>query len=483
MDDSWSDLPTKPVFLPLVHQLMRYLGRYEEAPAWRTVGQVLDLTSGSILVGSRRDRVALTPAGKRVTLPTGSGPEFLELDEQGFYELRSTGAAESRPPAVAVDIDPAESDLSVMDQSEFTAAVTGHAGPQAGVDGGRRSRKHRRISSAGRRSGGICCSAAFCCSRPKQSSRIAYRGCKLFVTRTTDQEPERPRTPTAEGSEADMGDAGHRAELVEVIRQIRNRWRLKLALRGVVVVVAGSLLALLLSASGLEALRFSAPAIIAFRVIVAGGVRRAGRGLAVAAAQAPGQRRAGRALRRRVRSVARSVDSERGRSDQRGGRVRQPLARAGRAPRPAGDREMPGRRLQPHDRAGGRPASCADAGGHRRRRRPADRASDRRSCDRVCPRCSSSTAAPKRRRRIGSRSRPARPPCREAPISRSRPSWSGSRPATPRCGCAARRAARSSGCRSCRRPIRRCSTASSFTSRSRSTTRSCRTASNRRSSR
>jgi hypothetical protein len=130
MDDSWSDLPTKPVFLPLVHQLMRYLGRYEEAPAWRTVGQVLDLTSGSILVGSRRDRVALTPAGKRVTLASGSGPEFLELDEQGFYELRSTGTAESRPPAVAVDIDPAESDLSVMDQGEFTAAVTGHAGPQ-----------------------------------------------------------------------------------------------------------------------------------------------------------------------------------------------------------------------------------------------------------------------------------------------------------------------------------------------------------------
>jgi hypothetical protein len=110
--------------------MMRYLGRYEEAPAWRTVGQVLDLTSGSILVGSRRDRVALTPAGKRVTLAAGSGPEFLELDEQGFYELRSTGSAETRPPAVAVNIDPAESDLSVMDQGEFIAAVTGRAGPQ-----------------------------------------------------------------------------------------------------------------------------------------------------------------------------------------------------------------------------------------------------------------------------------------------------------------------------------------------------------------
>src|SRR5688572_11376586 len=58
-----------------------------------------------------------------------------------------------------------------------------------------------------------------------------------------------------------------RLELVHVIRRVRNRWRLKLALRGAVIVVTGTLLALLLSASSLEALRFSAAAIIGFRVI------------------------------------------------------------------------------------------------------------------------------------------------------------------------------------------------------------------------
>lgn len=129
-DISWSDLAKKPVFLPLVHQLTRYLARYEEPAAWRTVGQALDLTSGSILVGAKRDRVALTPSGRRLTLSTGSGPEFLELDEQGFYELRSPGAAEARPPAVAVDVDPPESDLSAMDTGEFTAALTGRAAPE-----------------------------------------------------------------------------------------------------------------------------------------------------------------------------------------------------------------------------------------------------------------------------------------------------------------------------------------------------------------
>jgi hypothetical protein len=66
-----------------------------------------------------------------------------------------------------------------------------------------------------------------------------------------------------------MSDPGHRAELVNVIRQVRNRWRLKLTLRGAVIVVGGTLLALLLSASGLEALKFSAPAIIGFRIAIA----------------------------------------------------------------------------------------------------------------------------------------------------------------------------------------------------------------------
>src|SRR3989442_10674686 len=58
-----------------------------------------------------------------------------------------------------------------------------------------------------------------------------------------------------------------RAELLEVIRSVRNRWRMRLALRGAVFVVAGTLLALFLSASSLEALRFSPAAIITFRIV------------------------------------------------------------------------------------------------------------------------------------------------------------------------------------------------------------------------
>src|SRR5712691_7124958 len=64
-------------------------------------------------------------------------------------------------------------------------------------------------------------------------------------------------------SQANTGD---RSELTSIVRQIRKRWRMKLALRGAAFVVAGGLLALLVSAYGLERLKFSPGSIIPFRL-------------------------------------------------------------------------------------------------------------------------------------------------------------------------------------------------------------------------
>ncbi len=56
-------------------------------------------------------------------------------------------------------------------------------------------------------------------------------------------------------------------ELISVIRQVRRRWRMKLALRGAVGVLGLGLLVLLAGAFGLEAARFDAGAIVAFRIL------------------------------------------------------------------------------------------------------------------------------------------------------------------------------------------------------------------------
>src|SRR5437899_2731690 len=65
-----------------------------------------------------------------------------------------------------------------------------------------------------------------------------------------------------------MSDPAGRAELIDVIREVRRRWRMKLAARGAAIAIGGTLAVLLASASGLEALRFSSRAIIGFRVVI-----------------------------------------------------------------------------------------------------------------------------------------------------------------------------------------------------------------------
>ena len=54
-------------------------------------------------------------------------------------------------------------------------------------------------------------------------------------------------------------------ELLRVIRHVRNRWRLRLALRGAAIVLAAGLLALAVSAFGIDQLRYSNWAVWAFR--------------------------------------------------------------------------------------------------------------------------------------------------------------------------------------------------------------------------
>jgi len=131
LDDSWTDIGVKPIFLPLVHQLVRYLAHYEPATSWFTVGQVLDLTARAKGRADKSDRIVVTPSGERISQSNGGeGSEgLLELNEQGVYEVRSSGAAAGRPEAIAVNLEPAESDLASIDPRELVAAVTGHATP------------------------------------------------------------------------------------------------------------------------------------------------------------------------------------------------------------------------------------------------------------------------------------------------------------------------------------------------------------------
>src|SRR5712691_14829 len=127
LDLSWSDLPLKPVFLPFLHRSMVHLANYTEPTPWLTVGQVFDPDASSAKAQAT-GRLALTPSGKRLPLEDeGSSAQVLELQEQGFYEIRGQ-KANSDVTVVASNVDPSESDLTALDPAEVIAAATGAAG-------------------------------------------------------------------------------------------------------------------------------------------------------------------------------------------------------------------------------------------------------------------------------------------------------------------------------------------------------------------
>jgi hypothetical protein len=123
LDDSWNDLVLKPVYLPLVHQVTRYLANYEAPSPWQTVGQVADV---SAILKSRADRIVVTPSGEQIRI-SASEPGLIELDEQGIYEIRAAEGGAPTSHRLAVNLDPAESDLTRLDPQELVAAVTGSA--------------------------------------------------------------------------------------------------------------------------------------------------------------------------------------------------------------------------------------------------------------------------------------------------------------------------------------------------------------------
>jgi Aerotolerance regulator N-terminal/von Willebrand factor type A domain len=130
LDLEWNDLAVKPIFLPFMHQMARYLAAYREPEPWLTVGEVLD--PSSTLAGHPNDiRTVISPSGQRISLDPEGG-DVVELAEQGFYELRAQAAGGGPAATVAANVDLSESDLTAMDPREVVAAVSGRPADGSG---------------------------------------------------------------------------------------------------------------------------------------------------------------------------------------------------------------------------------------------------------------------------------------------------------------------------------------------------------------
>ncbi|MEO6237881.1 MAG: BatA domain-containing protein, partial [Vicinamibacterales bacterium] len=141
LDLEWNDLAVKPVFLPFIHTVTKYLADFADAPASLTVGQVIPAprkAPGKGGAGPRGGTIAIAPSGGRVAVESEDGA--LELAEQGFYDVRTQGAAADSATTLASNVDVSESDLAALDPRELAAAVAGRApGSPGGLADGRPS--------------------------------------------------------------------------------------------------------------------------------------------------------------------------------------------------------------------------------------------------------------------------------------------------------------------------------------------------------
>jgi len=118
---SWNDLALTPLYLPLVHQMARYMGSRQE-DSWFGLGQTFtvarETNGGPPAVDS--------PDGTRWTENrlTSDGDLLVTGRQPGFYRLRYS----ARPDFAAVDLDAAEGDFTKLDFAAFMTGVTGGAG-------------------------------------------------------------------------------------------------------------------------------------------------------------------------------------------------------------------------------------------------------------------------------------------------------------------------------------------------------------------
>jgi hypothetical protein len=116
-DAYWTNLALEPVYLPLVHQIVKRAAGFTPAPAWSTAGQIVDVSAEADV-----PLAVNTPGGGRIDVAADN--PLVTLHEQGFYEVREARAGGSTLREHAVNVDVAESDLSEIDPAELVSALT-----------------------------------------------------------------------------------------------------------------------------------------------------------------------------------------------------------------------------------------------------------------------------------------------------------------------------------------------------------------------
>jgi hypothetical protein len=117
VDTSWNDLPLKPSFVPLFHEIVHYLSRYNESKGWYQLGEGIPVTAG---IDSATAAV-IDPKGERQALGdiAAGQSKFFTPVVPGFHEVRV--GPDTR--LIAVNPPSSEGNLDSMPPEDLLASV------------------------------------------------------------------------------------------------------------------------------------------------------------------------------------------------------------------------------------------------------------------------------------------------------------------------------------------------------------------------
>jgi len=111
LDNSWNNLPLKPLFVGFMNEMASYLSNTQRLDTQQFAGQHLGLSKDAGNYGQ-----LINPDGEKVLgLGETLNNEALRLSQTGFYELINTSGNQ----LIGVNIDPKESDLGSIDSDKI----------------------------------------------------------------------------------------------------------------------------------------------------------------------------------------------------------------------------------------------------------------------------------------------------------------------------------------------------------------------------
>ncbi|MBL0941084.1 MAG: BatA domain-containing protein [Gemmatimonadaceae bacterium] len=117
LDNQMGDFPVQPAYLPFVRQLMLHTSGRDAAPLWRNVGERWALASNIA------DPVVTAPDGDLLRPTADSMGAAVPLADAGVYTAYQKQASGTPAALVAVNVPPAEAELTPLDTAELLLGV------------------------------------------------------------------------------------------------------------------------------------------------------------------------------------------------------------------------------------------------------------------------------------------------------------------------------------------------------------------------